>query len=227
MSTDRRFEYDKGPSLEDEEPADSDPNAHDEPPEPDESGRATIDVAPWKGGAVAGTSAFTVMVAAFYQLVSGFTAMGGYGGSDGGPGAIVMTSLSASANHGVRILQDGEPIDEFLTLRMGFVPSVTGLVPAVVLAVAGYLLVRYVRLETRRAAGLAVGTLVASYVVLLTGLTTIAEWTPDGEAATADAPTIAAATDLGTVVTIGTTTVAFVAVGAAVAAVPRLAGTTR
>lgn len=228
MSSDRRFEYDKGPDLEDEtedeEPASGD--SDEERPEPDRR-RATIPVAPWKGGLVAGSSAFVVVVAAFYQLVSALAARGAYGGSDGGPGAVVATSLTVAANHGVRILQDGEPLEDFIGLQPGFIPYVTGLVPAVVLATAGYLLVRYVRLETRRAVGLAVGTLVASYVVLLTGLTTIAEWTPDGEDAAADAPTIAAATDLGAVVAIGTTAVAFVAVGAAVATVPRLAETTR
>lgn len=227
MSAERRFEYDEGPDLADERPADdgTDGDAGEERPEPEERRPTGIAVAPWKGGLVAGASAFAVVVAAFYQLVSAFTATGRYGGSDGGPSSLVMASLAASANHGVRILQDDEPIGEFgiRSFQAAFNPYVTGLVPAVVLAVAGYLLVRYVRLETRREAGLAVGTLIASYVVLVTGLTAVAEWTPDAEEAVADAPTIAAATGLGAVVAIGTTALAFVAVGAAVAAVPRLA----
>lgn len=224
MSSDRRFEYETGPELETErDAAERDERTREDEQSEADDGRPVAVVAPWKGGTVAGVSAFGVMFAAFYQLISAFSATGGYSQGDTGPSDWVAASLASLANHGVTILQDGEPMEGFATLTLGLTPYVTGIVPAVILAVAGYLLVRYVRLESRRDAGLALGSLVASYVVLTGSLSLIARWTPEqGSGATQETTTISAAADFGAIVAIGGTALVFAAIGAGVAALPQL-----
>lgn len=225
MSRDRRFEYDKGPTLEDEREtaAESDEPDEDDRNEPVRGARPVATVAPWKGGIAAGVSAFGVMVAAFYQLVSALGATGAYSQDGNGPSDWVMTGLTALANHGVAIQRDGEPIEGIGTFSFGLTPYVTGLVPAVILTITGYLLVRYVRLETRREAGLALGSLVASYVVPTIGLATITRWTPEqGADAAQEMTTIAAATGVGAVSAVASTALVFAAIGAGVAALPQL-----
>ncbi len=65
MSSNRRFECDKGPDLEESDQHDGDGDADEGATEPAESGRPTgIAVAPWNGGLVAGVSAFAAMGAA-------------------------------------------------------------------------------------------------------------------------------------------------------------------
>ncbi|MBZ6494964.1 hypothetical protein [Natrinema longum] len=228
MSSDRRFEYDKGPDLEAAESTtgtDSDGDDEGNRDEPAESDRRVAIVAGWKAGTVAGVSAFAVCFAVIYQIVGSMYAMGAYSGGETDPSRVVIAGLTSLASHGVTIEEGGEPIEAAVryAASAGLTSHVTALVPPVILAVAGFLLVRYVHLRTRRVAGLALGSLVGSYVVLMTGLSMIARWTPERTAnGTDEAATIAAATDLGAVLSIGTTALVFVAVGAAVAGLPRL-----
>ncbi|ELY84968.1 hypothetical protein [Natrinema altunense] len=223
MSQDRRFEYDKGPRLEDDAtpPESDDDAAGDERPTSD-AGDRRVTVAPWTAGSVAGVSAFAIMFAAFYQLIAAYAATGSYGQGESGPSNWVITGLTTLANHGVTIQQGGEPIDGIGMYPVGLVPSVSALIPAVVLLAAGYVLVRYVALETRREAGLAVGALCASYIVLASGLAVLAQWTPDSGTEGMEEGTIAAATDLSLIVTVGGTVFTFALIGAGIAALPRL-----
>ncbi|ELY78817.1 hypothetical protein [Natrinema pallidum] len=223
MSQNRRFEYDKGPRLEDDTtPPESDDDADaDERPAPD-AGDRRIAVAPWKAGSVAGVSAFVIVFAAFYQLITAYAATGSYGQGDSGPSNWVIAGLTTLANHGAAIQQGGEPIDGIGMYPVGLVPSVSALIPAVVLLAAGYFLVRYVALETRREAGVAVGAFLVSYVVLAVGLAVLAQWTPGTGTEGMEEGAITAATDLSLIVTVGGTVLTFALLGAGVAALPRL-----
>lgn len=228
MSSDRRFEYDKGPDLEDEreEPADESDDDSDDDGEPvgtTRHGRTRLDVPPWKAGAVSGVSAFVVVVAATYQLVGAMFAGGMFGGAEDQPSRWVVAGLATLGSHGATIEHGDETIRGAFGFIRGLTSHVTALVPIVVLAVAGYLLVRFVRLETRREAGLAFGSLILCYVVPTAALAGIARWTPEMDADGAqEAETIAVAMEPSLLVAIGGTALTFVAIGAGIAAFPRL-----
>ncbi|ELY79597.1 hypothetical protein [Natrinema gari] len=223
MSQNRRFEYDKGPRLEDEAtPPESDADAaEDERPAPD-AGDRRVTVAPWTAGSVAGVSAFAIVFAVFYQLSTAYAAMGSYGQGDSDPSNWIIAGLTTLANHGVTIQQGGEPIDGFGMYPVVLVSPVSALLPAVVLLAAGYVLIRYVALETRREGGLAVGACCASYVVLASGLSVLARWTPETGTEGMEEGAITVATDLSLIVTVGGTVLTFALIGAGVAALPRL-----
>ncbi|WP_226004748.1 hypothetical protein [Natrinema salinisoli] len=229
MSSDRRFEYEKGPDLEDEEPiterdddGDEDEPAGDAP----RRGRTRFAVPPWKAGAISGASAFAVVLAATYQLVGAMFAGGMFSGVEEQPSRLVVTGLVTLGSHGATLEQDEEVIRGAFGFIRGLTSHVSALVPIVVLVVAGYLLVRYVRLETRQEAGLALGSLVLCYVLPTAALAAIARWTPEDTGGAQEAETIAVATDLSLVATIGGTALTFVVIGAGIAAVPRLLAAT-
>ncbi|WP_254521669.1 hypothetical protein [Natrinema caseinilyticum] len=226
MSSERRFEYEKGPRLEDEretDESDSEAVGDDGSDDGPHRERHQLVVRPWKAGAVAGVGAFTVVFAVLYQLAGAMVAGGAFGGSQDRPSRWVMTGLITLGNHGVTIEHGGETIRGGFGYVRGLTSHVGALVPIAVLLAAGYLLVRYVRLETRREAGLAIGSLIGSYIILVTGLSTIARWTPpQALETTEEVQTVAAGTDLGTIVSVGTTAIVFVTIGAAVAALPQL-----
>lgn len=225
MSSERRFEYDKGPDLEDEEPAaenDTDGDGSD-PVDAPPRGRTQLPVPPWKAGAVSGASAFAVVFAVTYQLVGAMFAGGLFGGAEDQPSRWVTTGLVMLGSHGATIEHGEETIRGAFGFVRGLTSHVSALVPIVVLVVAGYLLVRSVRLETRQDAGLALGSLIACYIVPTAALAALARWTPETSPNSAqEAETIAIATDLSLIVAIGGTTITFVAIGAAIAAVPGL-----
>ncbi|SEW26943.1 hypothetical protein [Natrinema salifodinae] len=229
MSSNRRFEYDKGPSLEDERPSAEDEGEADrndggngtDGDGPTGSERPIAAVAPWKAGAVAGAGAFAIAVGVLYHLVATMDAVGRYG--QAGPGRLVMTGLSTLANHGATIERGGEPIETAIAATgIGLATQLTALVPAVVLLAAGYLLGRHVRLETRRDGALAVGALVLTYTASTVALGAIARWTPGDPSRPDQAETIAAALDLATVVSIGRTALVFAGIGGIVATLPQL-----
>ncbi|MXV61510.1 hypothetical protein GS429_05410 [Natronorubrum sp. JWXQ-INN-674] len=234
MSSNRRFEYDKGPRPDAEQPGDENERDADEGEGdgnenngggPTDSNRRVAAVEPWLAGLVSGVSAFAVVFAAAYQLAATMTATGGFAGVEDGPSRWVLAGLASLASHGVPIELDGEPIEGGFgsPYTAGLASDVTALIPVAVLLVTGYLLVRYVSLETSRDGALALGSLVTSYVVLAVGLSMITSWSPNEEAgANGEAETIAAATDLSMVVSVTGTALVFVLVGAAVAALPRL-----
>ncbi|WP_254762493.1 hypothetical protein [Natrinema marinum] len=222
MSSDRRFEYDKGPRLEDERESDeddADDECEEEPTDTRYPRQRRLAVPPWKAGAVSGIGAFVTVVAVTYQLVGAMFAGGLFSGMEDRPSRVVITGLIALGSHGAPIERGEEAIQGAYGVIRGLTTNVTALVPAVVLLIAGYLLVRSVRLETRREAGLALGSLLLSYVVLTAGLATIGRWTPTGDRET---ETIAVAIEPSLFAAIGGTAVVFTAIGAGVAAVPRL-----
>lgn len=225
MSSDRRFEYEKGPRLDDErESAENDGERADEAESTDPKGneRAMVTVVPWKAGAVAGASAFAVVFAVLYRLAAAMDAAGAFG-VENKPSRIVIAGLLDLANHGVMIEQGGEPISRVFRATGGLASHVTPLIPVVVLIATGYLLVRYVRLETRREAGLAVGSLVLCYAVPTAGLAAIARWTPEASGrAGQEAEPIAVAMGPSLFVAVGGTALVFAAIGAGVAALPQL-----
>lgn len=233
MSSDRRFEYDKGPDLEDEAPTaesdgdgDGDSEGEENPADATRRRRTRVVVPPWKAGAVSGVSAFVVVLAATYQLVGAMFAGGMFGGAEDQPSRWVVTGLVTLGSHGASIEHGDEPIRGAFRFVGGLTSHISALVPVVVLALAGYLLVRTVRLETRRDAGLAFGSLILCYVVPTAALVAIARWTPevDGNSAQ-EAETIAVAMEPSLLVAIGGTALTFAAVGAGIAALPRLLAT--
>lgn len=219
MSSNRRFEYEKGPTLEDEDPIIESDSDDDEDESPDRRDGRRLVAAPWKAGSVAGVGAFAIVFAVTYQLVGAMFAGGMFAGVEDRPSRWVVTGLVTLGSHGATIDRGGEAIGGAFGIIRGLTTHVTALVPVVVLAIAGYLLVRYVRLETRREAAVALGSLSLSYLALAVVLSVLARWTP-GEGA--DAETIRVSTDAAMLLTTTGTVVAFVAVGAAVAALPRL-----
>ncbi|WP_137291109.1 hypothetical protein [Natronorubrum halophilum] len=230
MSSNRRFEYDKGPRIEDEQEADeserdADGSETDGQSESPDRNRPHVAVPPWKAGIVSGVSAFAVVFAATYQLAASMDATGAFAGLEDGPSRWVLAGLTSLASHGAAIELDGEPIEGVFgsPYTPGLASDVSALIPVAVLLVAGYLLVRYVSLETVREGALAVGSMVASYVVLAVGLAMVTSWTPPADDDTGDGPeTISIATDLDTVVAVSRTALVFVLIGAAIAAVPRV-----
>ncbi|WP_408956695.1 hypothetical protein [Natrinema sp. 74] len=173
---------------------------------------------------MAGTSAFAVCLAVLYQLAASMDAVGRFGSGENGPSRFVIAGLTDLVNHGVVLERGGEPIEIGVgsSNSAGFSSHVTALVLPLVLAAAGYLLVRSVRLETRREARLAIGSLVACYAVLTAGLATVARWTPQVADSEPNAEAIGAPIDFGTLLTISRTAFTFAVIGAVVAALPRL-----
>ncbi|MFC4439798.1 MULTISPECIES: hypothetical protein [Natrialbaceae] len=228
MSGERRLEYDRGPSLEDE-PADS-----AEADEPADEGREREErtddgglqfvVAPWKAGALFGASAFAVVFAVIYQLTGSRLAAGFGSLAENEPSQWALAGVSMLASHGGTIEYGGEPIQLGRQPAGVLTSDTTALVPVVVFVLAGYLLVRYVRLETSRDAGLAIGVTIASYVALATALARLATWAPEeGEfAPEADPDVVAVAVDGSLLFSMGSSVILFVTLGAAVAALPRL-----
>ena len=229
MSSGRRLEYEKGPRLEDdgESDAESPENERaesDSGDEPEPAGRPRANVPPWAAGLVSGTGAFAVVFAVFYQVVAAMAATGRFGGAETEPSRTVLAGLLSLANHGAVIELNGEPIETGMrtAFTVGLASHITALIPMIVLVVGGYLLVRHVRLETRREAGIAIGTCIASYVALTVVLAATSEWAPEEAPANGGPETIAVATDVTTVVAVSRTALVFVLLGAAVAALPRL-----
>lgn len=220
MSNDRRFEYEKGPRPEDVQSLDESEDGSDDDPS-DERDRLAGPIASLVAGLVSGVAAFATMLAITYQLVASKDAAGYYGGAEGeGPTRWVMTRLTGLANHGAPIEVGGEPMEGTFAVRSytGLASDITALVPVVVLLAVGYLLVRYVRLESRLDAGVAVGSSVASYVVLAVVIARNTEWTPEGD----EAEPLTVATDAGAIMALTRTALVFVVIGAAVAALPRI-----
>lgn len=231
MPSERQFEYEKGPRLEDEQATttndggDVDDDGSDTAPR---RVRNQLVVRPWKAGAVVGVSAFVVVFTVLYQLVGAMFAGGVFDGGETRPSRLAITGLVTLANHGVTLERRGETIQGAFGFIRGLTSHVAALVPTVVLLAAGYLVVRYAHLETRREAGLALGSLVGCYVILMVGLSMTAEWSPDRDAGiNEEVPTVTASTDFGTVVSIGTTAIVFVTIGAAVAALPKVVAARR
>jgi hypothetical protein len=229
MSSDRRFEYEKGPDLEDEpipEESDTGGDESDSNDGRDWQGRRLV-LSPWKAGALSGASAFVVVFAVTYQLVGAMFAGGLFAGVGDQPSRWTTTGLAILGSHGATIEHGDETIRGAFGAFRGLVTQVTALVPVILLLAAAYVLVRYVRLETAREAGLALGSLILCYVVPTVGLVTIARWTAEGNSSGGQEPrAIAVAADPSLLVAIGGTAIAFVAIGAAVAALPRVLAAT-
>lgn len=226
MSSDRRFEYDTGPRVEDG--LDGETDAADGPDDgngdgdgPTETDGSAGIVASAAAGIGWGAGAFAVVFAAIYQVTAARLAMGGFISAETDVSQLGLTGVTMLASHGGTIEVDGEPIEGAApaTYTAGLVNDITALLPAVVLVVAGSLLVRYVALETGLEAVLGLGGLVAGYVALGLVLAPIASWTPEEGP---DAETIAVAADLGTALGVARTALVFALVGAAIAALPRL-----
>lgn len=229
MSGERRLEYDKGPSLEDEErppeeSADRDTGEGGEGTEPADDGRPSVVLAPWKAGAISGIGAFALVFVTIYQLVGAMFATGMFTRAENEPSQWVIAGLTVLGSHGATIEDSGEPIQGAYAPTGLLTSHVSALLPIVILALVGYLTVRYVRLETSRDAGLAIGTAVASYVALATVLALLATWAPEADefAPDADPNTIAVAVDASMLLSTAFSVLLFVTLGAAVAALPRL-----
>ncbi|QSX00676.1 hypothetical protein [Haloterrigena alkaliphila] len=220
MSSDRRFEYEKGPRLEEVNSSGESESDDGADGGADERARSVGPIPAVLAGFGAGATAFATVLAVLYQLVASMDAAGYFSSGEAEPGRWVMTRLIGLANHGATLEVGGDPIESGISIRLTsrLVSHVTALIPAAVLLAAGYLLVRHVRLETRREIGLAVGSLVASYVALALVVAGTTEWTPEGD----DVETLAVATDVGTAVSITRTALVFVGIGAAIAALPRI-----
>lgn len=227
MSSNRRFEYEKGPDLEDEPvPEESDTGGDESGSNDGRDGRRRLTVSPWKAGALTGVSAFAVVFAVTYQLVGAMYAGGLFAGVGDKPSRLTATGLTILGSHGATIDHGDETIRGAFGAFRGLTTHVSALVPVVVLLGAAFLLVRYVRLETHREAGRTLGSLVLCYVGSTAGLVTVARWTAEGGSGGPREPkTIAVAADPSLLVAIGGTALTFVAIGAAVAALPRLLAT--
>ncbi|WP_306054574.1 hypothetical protein [Natronococcus wangiae] len=229
MSGERRLEYDKGPALEDEERApegtgEPDVDERDERPEPTRDGRPTVAIAPWKAGSLLGAGTFVLVFAVTYQLVGAMFATGMFARAENEPSRWVIAGLTMLGSHGATIEENGEPIRGAYAPTGLLASHVSALLPVVAFALAGCLLVRYVRLETAKDAGIALGAAVASYVILSAVLALLSTWAPEEPefAPEADPNVIAVAVDGSLFLSTGSTAALFVALGAAIAAVPRL-----
>ncbi|WP_265109339.1 hypothetical protein [Halosolutus halophilus] len=229
MSSEPHLEYDKGPPLDDgtETENESDRTGTDDEPEPPDVGETqqpTATAPPWVAGLCSGAGAFVVVFAVIYQLTSSMFAAGTFARMEQEPNRWAIAGLSTLGSHGATIEQGGEQVQAGFATYAGLTSHVTTLVPVVVLALAGYLLVRYARLETRADAGQAIGSMGLAYLVLATGLAQIARWTPEEErvGTTGDPNQIAVPVDAGTVLTLAVTVFVFAGLGAAIAALPRL-----
>ncbi|WP_394740917.1 hypothetical protein [Natronococcus roseus] len=227
MSTERRLEYDKGPSLEDE-PRDDDPNDGDDPEcAVERSGRPTVEAPAWAVGVASGVIAFAAVFLMSYQLAGSMFGTGLFAQVENEPSRWVMSSFTMLGSHGA-VIVEGEEAARGLYAPMGmFASHVSALVPPLVLGVVGYLLARYVRLETLRDAGILVGTLTATYVVPLVALGTVTQWVPEesdpdaGEVG-AEQEVLSVAVDVSMVISTTLSVALFVSLGAAVAVLPRL-----
>ncbi|ELY59221.1 hypothetical protein C491_07766 [Natronococcus amylolyticus DSM 10524] len=227
MSTERRLEYDKGPSLEDE-PGDDDPNDGDDPERTAErSGRPTVEAPAWAVGVASGVIAFAAVFLMSHQLAGSMFGTGLFTQVENEPSRWMMSSFTMLGSHGA-VIVEGEEAAHGLYAPMGmFASHVSALVPPLVLGVVGYLLARYVRLETLSDAGILVGTLTATYVVPLVALGTATQWVPEesdpaaGEVG-AEQEVLSIAVDVSMVVSTTLSVALFVSLGAAVAVLPRL-----
>ncbi|WP_293032157.1 hypothetical protein [Natronococcus sp.] len=228
MSTKRRLEYDKGPSLEDESPED-DPNDGDGDPDRsvERDRRPTVEAPPWAVGAALGLGAFAAVFLASYQLAGSLFGTGLFAQVENEPSQWVISSFTMLGSHGA-VIMEGEEAARGLHAPMGmFASHVSALVPLLVLGLVGYLLARYVRLESLRSAGVLVGTLTATYVVPLVALGTVTQWAPEesdpaaGEVGS-EPEMLSVAVDVSMVLSTTLSVALFVSIGAAVAALPRL-----
>ncbi|TYL39575.1 hypothetical protein CV102_04585 [Natronococcus pandeyae] len=229
MSDERRLEYDKGPALEDEERApeendDPDTDEGSEGTEPTGDGRLIVALAPWKAGTLSGVGAFALVFAATYQLVGAMFATGMFARAENEPSQWAIAGLTMLGSHGATIEENGEPIQGAYAPTGLLTSHVSALLPVVILALVGYLLVRYVPLETVKDAGFAIGTTVASYAVLATVLALLATWAPEADefAPEAEPDAIAVTVDASMLFSTTFSVLLFVTFGAAVAALPRL-----
>jgi hypothetical protein len=232
MSSERRLEYDKGPSLEDDpvEPTERTESEGENADSRNPTGRGErvlVAVAPWKAGPVAGVGAFVAVYVVMYQLASSMIAGGTFARAENEPSQWVIAGMTMLGSHGAPIEEGGEQVQGAYA-SMGMLAShVSALIPLVALVVVGYLLVRYVRFETAADAGLAIGTTAVAYVVPTVVLGLFSRWSP---AETEPAPgetnpepeTLAIAVDASTVISTTLSVALFVAIGAALAALPRL-----
>jgi hypothetical protein len=232
MSTERRLEYDKGPSLEDESQGsdrrDGPDDGDDDPDRSIERGRRPpVEAPPWAVGAASGLGAFAAVFLVSYQLAGSLFGTGLFAQVENEPSRWVVSSFTMLGSHGA-VIVEGEEAARGLYAPMGmFASHVTALVPLLVLGLVGYLLARYVRLETARSAGVLVGTLTATYVVPLVALGTVTRWAPEesdpGAGEVGSEPgMLSVAVDVSMVLSTTLSIALFVSLGAAVAALPRL-----
>ncbi|MFU8867992.1 hypothetical protein [Natronococcus sp.] len=231
MSTERRLEYDKGPSLDDESPeADPDDgNGGDDDPERsvERGRRPTVEAPPWAVGAASGLGAFAAVFLVSYQLAGSMFGTGLFAQVENEPSRWVISSFTMLGSHGATIVEGEEAARGLYAPTGMFASHVSALVPLVVLGLVGYLLVRYVRLETPRCAGIFVGTLTASYVVPLVALGSVTRWAPEERDPAAgevggQPEALSIAVDASMVLSTTLSVALFVSLGAAVAALPRL-----
>ncbi|MFC4540680.1 hypothetical protein ACFO5R_01910 [Halosolutus amylolyticus] len=228
MSSESHLEYDTGPPLDDESDTESgsdrtETDAEPESPDDGETRQPSTTVSPWVAGLCSGAGAFAIVFAVIYHLVGSMFAAGAFARMEEEPSQVAIAGLSTLGSHGASIEQGGEQIQSGFATYTGLTSHVTTLIPIIVLALSGYLLVRYVRLETRAEAGQVIGSMGAAYVALAMGLAQVATWTPEDEpvGATGDASQIAVPVDAGTVLTLAVTVFVFAGIGAAIAALPR------
>lgn len=176
---------------------------------------------------MSGPVAFALSALLSAQLAAAMFASGMFAQAENEPSQWVIAAFTLLGSHGAGLEQGGEPIQGAYAPTGLITSHVSALVPVVVLATTGYLLVRYVRLETLADAGQLFGTLTASYVALAVAVGAVAQWSPaDGEPDPGevgpDPETLSVAVDLSSVLSVTATVVLFVVLGAAIAALPRL-----
>lgn len=179
MLTDRRLEYDKGPSLEDEEPADPADDA-DGPGAPSRMS-LILDDLPWKAGSVAGFGAFAIVYVVTFQLVNAvYGSLTMVSEIEIGPGTIagIVTLIS----HGARLEQGGGRFRYGIDVLFLFAPLLVALVALLVLFTTGYALVRYVGPETARETAITAAAIVPGYALAAVGTALLATHEPGSSA---------------------------------------------
>ncbi len=237
---DRQLEYDKGPAVDEQETAtDSD----DAAPRDDassgnggDSGHEELGLVEsarrsGKAGLGFGVGSFVVVYALSYQLAAAMFSGGMFAGAEDQPSRWIVAGLTMLGSHGAQIIEGEESVQMAFSVYGSLTSHVSAFVPVLVLSLAGFLLVRYLRTsrfeETVRNSAIAGSVFVSSYVLLAVALAEVATWAPE-EAETAGGGTagtgeesdaIAVAVDSSMVLTTTGTVVAFLVVGGLVAVV--------
>lgn len=132
----RRLEYDKGPSLEDDEPAN---DRDDDEPSPS----IGLEGVPWKVSSVAGVGAFAAVYAVAFQLVN---AVYGFSPPENELeiGRATAAGLLTLGSHGATIDPAMDWFRYGLQVLLLFAPLLVALTALVVLIGTGYAVTRYV-----------------------------------------------------------------------------------
>jgi hypothetical protein len=141
--------------------------------------RRVVVHSPWKGGPGLGVGSFAIVFTVFYH-VSAAGLQSSFGGTEADePSQWIVAAFSMLSSAGGTLEYGGEPLEPGQKLPALVATDLMTAISILLLGAAGYLLVRYVCLETPRHVALALETATASYVALAVALATLARWSPE------------------------------------------------